>query len=86
MSKEYKTLNFEDTFQGRQDMGREIDFLSNQGWELKSKEVTQQGWDFGKTCCLGFLFFPLALLGKKSNVIQVIMEREKGSADKAASC
>jgi len=77
MAKEYKTLTFEDTQQGRQEMAQEIDFLSNQGWELKSKEVAQQGWDFGKTCCLGVLFFPLALLGKKPNVIQVIMEREK---------
>lgn len=85
MSKEYKTLTFEDTIQGRKDMGQEIDFLSNQGWEIKSKEVTQQGWDFGKTCCLGVIFFPLALLGKKSNVIQVIMEREKDSADKTAA-
>ena len=77
MAKKYKTLIFKDTLQGRQEMAQEIDLLSNQGWEVKSKEVTQQGWDFGKTCCLGFLFLPLALLGKKSNVIQVIMEREK---------
>ena len=77
MAKEYKTLTFEDTLKGRNEMAQEIDLLSNQGWELKSKEVTQQGWDFGKTCCLGVLFLPLALLGKKSNVIQVIMEREK---------
>jgi len=57
-------------------MGQEMDKLANTGWEVKSKEVTQQGWDFGKTCCLGALFLPLALLGKKENVIQVIMERE----------
>jgi len=75
--KEYKTLTFEDTEQGRREMGQEIDLLSNQGWEIKSKEVTQQGWGFGRTCCLGFLFLPLALLGKKSNVIQIVMEREK---------
>ncbi len=77
MAKEYKTLTFEDTFEGRKEMAKEIDLLSNQGWELKSKEVTQQGWDFGKTCCLGVLFLPLALLGKKENIIQIIMEREK---------
>lgn len=77
MAKEYKTLTFEDTLKGRNEMAKEIDLLSNQGWELKSKEVAEQGWSFGKTCCLGILFLPLALLGKKSNVIQVIMEREK---------
>jgi hypothetical protein len=77
MAKEYKTLTFEDSLQGRQEMAQEIDLLANQGWEIKSKEVAQQGWGFDKTCCLGCLFLPLALLGKKPNVIQVIMEREK---------
>lgn len=82
MAKEYKTLTFEDSLQGRADMAREVDLLSNQGWEIKSKEVTQQGWDSGKTACLGCVFLPLALLGKKSNVIQMIMERTKDDAGK----
>jgi hypothetical protein len=77
MAKEYKTLVFEDTADGRRNMGVEIDKLAGDGWEIKSKEVSQQGWDAGKTCCLGALFLPLALLGKKHNVITVIMEREK---------
>lgn len=77
MAKEYQTLTFADTAVGRREMGEQIDQLANTGWEMKSKEVTQQGWDFGKTACLGCIFFPLALLGKKENVIQVIMEREK---------
>lgn len=76
MAKEYKTLVFKDTYEGRKEMGEAIDRLSNQGWELESKETTQQGWAFGKTCCLGCLFWPLALLGKKSNIIQIIMKRE----------
>ncbi|MBI4084401.1 MAG: hypothetical protein HY431_00700 [Candidatus Levybacteria bacterium] len=73
---ERKTLIFQDDFKGRKEMGEAIDRLSNQGWELESKETTQQGWAFGKTCCFGCLFLPLALLGKKANVIQVIMKRE----------
>jgi hypothetical protein len=77
MSKEYKTLTFKDDLEGRTQMGTTIDSLANEGWEVKSKEVTPQGWAFGKTCCLGVIFLPLALLGKKNNVIQVIMEREK---------
>jgi len=32
MAKKYKTLIFEDTLQGRQEMAQEIDLLSNQGW------------------------------------------------------
>ncbi len=82
MTREYKTLTFEDSLQGRQEMAQEIDLLANQGWKVKSKEVTQQGWEFGKTCCLGALFLPLALLGKKLNVIQVIMERDKNYSKK----
>jgi len=58
-------------------MAIEIDKLANEGWEVKSKEVSSQGWDAGATCCLGCLFLPLALLGKKSNIITVIMERER---------
>ncbi len=77
MAKEYKTLTFEDSEKGRREMAIEIDRLANEGWEVKSKEVAQQGWGFSKTCCLGVIFLPLALLGKKDNVIQVIMEREK---------
>ena len=82
MAKEYRTLTFQDTLQGRQEMAQEIDLLASSGWELKSKEVTQQGWDFGKTCCLGWLFLPLALLGKSPNVIQIVMEREKDDSKK----
>jgi hypothetical protein len=77
MAKEYKTLTFEDSAAGRKKMGEEIDTLANEGWVIKSKEVHAQGWDGGKTCVLGCLFLPLALLGKKANVITVIMERDK---------
>ena len=77
MAKEYKTLVFEDTVVGRKKMASEIDKWANEGWEVKSKEVSDQGWDAGKTCCLGALFLPLALLGKKEKIITLIMEREK---------
>jgi len=77
MAKEYRTFVYQDNAQGRAEMGADIARLGNEGWTISSKEVTQQGWDFGKTCCLGVIFFPLALLGKKENVIQVIFEREK---------
>jgi hypothetical protein len=77
MAKEYKTLVFQDTLDGRKQMAAEIDRFSAEGWEVKSKEVTSQGWSAGKTCLLGCLFLPLALLGKKDNIITVIMERER---------
>jgi len=77
MAKEYKTLTFTDDTNGRKQMAVEIDRFSNAGWEIKSKEVSAQGWSGGKTCLLGCLFLPLALLGKKDNIITVIFEREK---------
>ena len=77
MEKEYKTLTFEDTASGRRKMAEEIDKLAKEGWTIKSKEVSGQGWDGGTTCCLGCLFLPLALLGKKNNLITVIMEKGK---------
>lgn len=77
MAKEYKTLVFNDDKEGRIKMASEIDHLSIEGWEIKSKEVSQQGWGMGKTCLLGCLFLPLALLGKKKNIITIIFERER---------
>lgn len=76
MAKEYKTLTFDDSDYGRKEMDETINFYTKYGWEIKSKETIQQGWSFGKTCCFGILFLPLALLGKKNNVIQVFLERE----------
>jgi len=78
MAKEYKTLVYKDTASGKEEMSDDLDRLAQSGWELKSKEVSSQGWSFGKTCCLGCVFLPLALLGKKGNEIHIIMERESG--------
>lgn len=77
MAKEYKTLTFVDNEAGRREMATAMDEYSNEGWILKNKEVSQQGWAFGKTCCLGCLFLPLALLGKKEGIITIVFEREK---------
>lgn len=79
MAKEYKTLTYKDNVAGRSQMGKDIDRLASEGWEIKSKESVSQGWSGGKTACLGCLFLPLALLGKKDNIIQVIMERDKNA-------
>jgi hypothetical protein len=79
---EYKTLVFEDSESGRAYMGNELDLYAKAGWQVKSKETTQQGWDFGKTCCLGIIFLPLALLGKRNNIITVILEREVSDKNK----
>jgi len=43
-----------------------------QGWEYVSSEVIDQGYGFFKTCFLGCLFLPLALLGRKRKHIKVV--------------
>ena len=75
MAKEYKTFTFPDTPSGRNKMEQTIEDLASEGWVLKSKEISSQGWSCGSTCCWGCLFFPLALLGKKNNIIHITMER-----------
>lgn len=77
MAKEYKTLVYKDNEFGHQEMAEDIARLGAEGWEIQSKEVVQQGFSFGKTCCLGCIFLPLALLGRKENTIQLILQREK---------
>lgn len=42
------------------------------GWEYVSSEVIDQGYGFFKTCFLGCLFLPLALLGRKRKHIKVV--------------
>lgn len=76
MALEYQTYTFEDTAPGRNKMERMIQEMGSQGWRVHSKETSQQGYDAGKTCCLGCLFLPLALLGKKNSIITVIFERD----------
>lgn len=83
MAIEYKTLVSNDDPKGRTEMAQNIDRFSRDGWAIKSREVTPQNYSFGKTCCLGCIFLPLALLGKKKGIITVIMERKASSSNVA---
>lgn len=85
MAKEYKTHIYKDNEVGHREMAADIERLGNEGWEIQSKEVVQQGFSFGKTCCLGCIFLPLALLGKKDNTIHVIFQRDKIEVEKIGS-
>lgn len=46
-----------------------------QGWKIKSSTTLSGGWDPFKTCLFGCLFFPLALLGKKADTVEYILEK-----------
>lgn len=85
MAKEYRTFVFDDNTKGRNDMANTIETMADDGWKLHSKEVTDQGFDFVKTCCLGCIFLPLALLGQKNRKITLIMERDYKGPKKPAT-
>lgn len=55
---------------------RHLDQLLSEGWKIKHSNSYQQGYSCGKTCCLGFIFLPLALLGRKPDVVEYVLEKE----------
>ena len=55
---------------------KELQRLLSDGWVIKSSTSQSQGYNAGKTCCLGGLFLPLALLGRKDNITEYILEKE----------
>jgi hypothetical protein len=58
-------------------MQKGIKKMENRGWEVVSTETVDRGWNSAKTCCLGILFLPLALLGKKPKMYKVQYRRTK---------
>jgi len=46
------------------------------GWRITSTHSQSQGYNANKTCCLGCLFLPLALLGKKKDLVEYVLEKE----------
>jgi hypothetical protein len=52
------------------------------GWTVADFQVhdMRKGWSFWKTCCLGCVFLPLALLGQKPDETEYIVtyERDEG--------
>lgn len=47
------------------------------GYRVVSVQTVDRGWSLIKTGCLGLIFLPLALLGKKKPVIQVTFQRKR---------
>lgn len=45
------------------------------GYRVVTVQSVDRGWSLVKTGCLGLIFLPLALLGKKKPVIQVIYQK-----------
>lgn len=64
-------------YNNQRDMKRGIRRMEGQGWSVVSTQAIPQGYGFAKTCCLGILFLPLALLGRKPEKYQVTYQRTK---------
>ncbi len=45
------------------------------GYRVVSVQSVDRGWSLVKTGCLGLIFLPLALLGKKKPVIQITYQK-----------
>jgi len=56
-------------------MQKGITKMQKKNWEVVNVETVTQGFGCLKTGCLGMLFLPLALLGKKSNRYSVMYRR-----------
>lgn len=56
-------------------MQRGMAKMQRQGWEVLNTEATDEGYGCFKTGCLGLLFLPLALLGKKPKRYKVQYRR-----------
>ncbi|MBP7213430.1 MAG: hypothetical protein KBA03_04270 [Anaerolineaceae bacterium] len=54
---------------------RAIARYERRGFRVVSVQSVDRGWSLLKTGCLGIIFLPLALLGKKKPVIQVTYQR-----------
>ena len=57
-----------------------IQNMQAKDWEVDSTEVVKGDYALGKTACLGCLFLPLALLGKKGDKYKVQFKRKVESS------
>lgn len=63
-------------YKSQKEMDKGITSMQNDGWEVVHTEVVKGDHTFFKTCCLGCLFLPLALLGKSKDTYKVQFRRK----------
>lgn len=54
---------------------RGIARMEARGYRVIAVQTIDRGWSFLKTGCLGLIFLPLALLGKRRPIVQVTFQR-----------
>jgi hypothetical protein len=67
------------TFNNRKAAEAWIHDNEKHGWRCTHFQVfnKSEGWSFWKTCCLGFIFLPLALLGRKPDSSEYVVTLAK---------
>lgn len=70
---QHKTITIDpDSWLGK----NQLDALLNDGWKIVSSTPVGGNYDACNTCCLGAIFLPLALLGKKPTKITYVLEKD----------
>lgn len=64
------------TYSTEKAMRNDIAARERIGWKVINVQSVNQGYAPGKTCCLGLLFLPLALLGKRRDKYQVTYQHD----------
>lgn len=64
-----------ETYHSEGAMKRGIKKEQRKGWNVVNTEIVEQGYGCLKTGCLGAIFLPLALLGKKPVTYMVTYNR-----------
>ena len=75
MSEQPKYETYLIEFKNSWEMDKVTKKMAEAGWRVVSVQTIDQGYSGAKTCCLGCLFLPLALLGKKPQLRQVLYQR-----------
>lgn len=55
---------------------KRLEEMLSAGWEIKESKHVDADYKFGKTCCLGFIFLPLALLGKGKGYTEYVLTQK----------
>ena len=66
-----------ETYKSKKEMQSSIEKRQKAGWAVVSVQPLDRGRSWAKTGCLGLIFLPLALLGKRKAGFLVAYQRQE---------